>query len=609
MGGEKVSPERGIVTVMPGVEQEKILGIQETVSKEACVVDLSDVAVKRVKDYCETLFADDEVDRDKLERTKDFFLKSGALGKVVSIFGDLLPESDQVTLRRQKLLDGYLSFVLERAVDQHLNDPENYVSHGFNHSLNVVKYTDQIMTAYPEIIDRVHWQYDVTPLQARFILRNVALLHDFGYPGSEAKKLNKASHSIIGADVIGHGQIELDGQMVPVRKVLNEILDDTSNGRIVNDLRNSIMLHNADKIDKSYDTKIKAKGGAEFLVDKGNISKALVALEELGYEVYDLSIRIDDADNSQKIRLDVLGSLLKSKNHLIDLINVPSISTETREKYKGRSLGKKGESSILGLEYSAAALMEEPVKIIIRDTDNSDIVYDERFSGLQKNPLFRAFYHELGDERSYFYEDNKSIEMLFKKAKENGKLSDFREAVVMCISGIEAERQESILTSSKKTSEDIIKTIVEVKFKQFLTIWGEHLSRLDADECMSCWRGFVLDQIALRPEFQQVDKWTKSNIKEVAVKMSSSDLKHFGGFEAVREVQITRNKVEVRVDKDMYDKLNKIRVKEEVVSVDGQVSSIEMKVPEYQIWRMKLALGLGGLDMSIYVNGEKYGSD
>ena len=177
MGGEKVSPERGIVTVMPGVEQEKILGIQETVSKEACVVDLSDVAVKRVKDYCETLFADDEVDRDKLERTKDFFLKSGALGKVVSIFGDLLPESDQVTLRRQKLLDGYLSFVLERAVDQHLNDPENYVSHGFNHSLNVVKYTDQIMTAYPEIIDRVHWQYDVTPLQARFILRNVALLH------------------------------------------------------------------------------------------------------------------------------------------------------------------------------------------------------------------------------------------------------------------------------------------------------------------------------------------------------------------------------------------------------------------------------------------------
>ena len=603
-----MSPDRSVGLVVPGVGQEKNLGIQETVSKEACIAGLSDIAVKRVKEYCEVLSIDDGVDRDKLERTKDFFFNSGALGKVVSIFGDLLLENDQVTSRKQKLLGGYLSFVLERAVDQHLNNPENYVSHGFNHSLNVVKYTDQIMTAYPEIIDRVHWQYDVTPLQARFILRNVALLHDFGYPVSEAKKLNKASHSIIGADVIGRGQIELDGQMVPVGKVLSEILDDTSNGRIVSDLRNSIMLHNADKIDKTYDAKIKAKGGAEFLVDKENISKAFVALKELGYEVYDLSIRIDDADNSQKIRLDTLGSLLKSKDHPIDLINVPSISTETGEKYKGRSLGKKGESSILGLEYSVAALMEEPVKIIIRPTDNSDIAYDERFSGLQKNPLSRAFYHELGDERSYFYEDNKSIEMLFKKAKENGKLSDLREAVAMCISGIEAEREEDTLKSTG-TLKDKAEGFADIKFNDFLIIWGEHLSRLDADECMSCWRGFVLDQIALRPEFKQIDQGTKSEIKKIAVKMNSSELKHFGGFEAIREVQITRKRVDVKVDEDIYDKLNKIRVREEVVSVDGQVSSIEMKVSEYQIWRMKLALGLGGLDMSIYVNGKKYGSD
>jgi hypothetical protein len=118
MGGEVVSPERTIDLVMPGMNQEKILGVEGTVSKEVCVAGLSDVAVNRVNEYCKALSVDDGVDRGKLERTEDFFFNSDALGKIVSIFGDLLPENDQVTLRKQKLLGGYLSFVLERAVDQ-----------------------------------------------------------------------------------------------------------------------------------------------------------------------------------------------------------------------------------------------------------------------------------------------------------------------------------------------------------------------------------------------------------------------------------------------------------------------------------------------------------
>lgn len=606
MGGTEVSPERRVGLSMPGGEWRKIPEDQKTVSKEVCVASLSSIAVKRVEDYCEVLFSDEGVNRDKLDRTKNFFLNSGALGKVVSIYSDLLPDDDQVTLRKQKLLGGHLSFVLERAIDQQLNNPENYVSHGFNHTLNVVKYTDQIITEYPEIISRVHWQYDVTSSQARFILRNVALFHDFGYPGSESRKLNKASHSVIGADVISYGQIELDGQKISVGKVLSELLDDTSNGRIVNDLRDSIMLHNADKIDHFYDVKIMAAGGREFLVDKANISEAFSALKELGYKIYGVSVCADNPEDTQNTRLDVFKDLIDSEG----IQNVPLISTETGEKYKGRSLGKKGENSILGLEYSDAAMMKNPLIAVIRIADNMDIVMAERFSDLQLELLLRAYYHELGDENSELHKWNKEIENVYKEVKQSRDVKRFRKMVAAHILAREIYQYESEIFNSG-TSKIVSENIAEMKKPHFIDFLMESLNKLDIDECISCWRGFVLDQIALRPEFELVDAVVKAEIKKVAVKMDSSEFKHFAGFEAVREVQMTKYGIAVTVDEDVYDELNKIKIKEEIRSPTGQVSYFECGAGKYQIERLRQAMEIiefrpGERGIPVYVIRKKY---
>ncbi len=583
------------------------LGALNKIETSVCLSGLSKMATEKVHDYLEFVRVNEKIDRDKLNETRSFFTNQETLQKLMFIYGDLLSDEGYVTSEKQDLLKGHLSFVLERAMDQHLNNPENYVSHGFNHTLNTIKYGDQLMVAYPDIIKRVHWLYDVTEPQSRFLLRNVALFHDFGYPISESKNLNKTTHSVVGADVISCGQTEVGGQKKSIREVLSKILDDSSNGRIVNDLRNSILLHNADKIDQFYDGKIITNNGGEFLVNKENISEALSALKKMGYKIGNISIHVDDVDKSRDIRLQVLKNLINS----MDVMDIPTVDVKAGEKYLGRNFGTKGKKKILGLEYSDAVLMDEPLKTFIRIIDNTDIVGDERLSDTQKKLLFKVVCRELGDKNSHFYDDNKDIEFTFEGVKIDGDIDNLKRKIVAHILAEEIYEMERDLVENG-TSEDMAKRVAKVKGSESLIFWSDSLQKLNINECMVFWRSYILDKVALRPEVScLVNDMDKAEVRKAVVKLDSYQFRHFGGYEPIKKVAITTDRIDVEVEGSVYDDLNKMVVDEEIKSTNGYTSIVRIRVGEYQIRRLMEALrsikiNRGDAELPVYVNGKKY---
>lgn len=101
--------------------------------------------------------------------------------------------------------------LIRRAFDQHLDNPEQYVSHGFDHSINTANYTREVLKMNPEIVLAAQEKYHITAGEAQFMLETIALLHDCGYPciGCKAKSV----HGISGADL-----------MLPMRPIFEKLL-------------------------------------------------------------------------------------------------------------------------------------------------------------------------------------------------------------------------------------------------------------------------------------------------------------------------------------------------------------------------------------------------
>lgn len=607
-----MSPDRSVGRGVPGVEQEKILGIQETVSKEACVANLNGVAARKVEEYYENLSNRRGIDKDKLLRVKNFFTSEDTLKRVVSLYSDLVSKEESITTEKQAFLMGHLSFVIERAVDQHLDNPEQYVSHGFDHSLRVIENVNQIMSDIPEVVQKVEDDYEITESEAKFLLRSVALFHDFGYPESESKQAGKTIHSVMGADIVNNGGVMVNGQSYSVKEVFLKILNSDRGGLMFRDFRDSILMHNADKVKQFFDGKLTTSEGS-FLFKKEDILKAYSLVEDMGYKVLGISVCVDSQEAVNGVRMQMLNRLMRVK----DIIDIPKIEVQkTSERYKGRGFGSRSQNKILGLEYTNVVLLDNPLKAIIRLADNMDMT-SARLSDVQREWLFLAYNIALGDEKSAFFEENQEIETEFKKVIEGKRISGLRELIAKRISKREIDRLKSDLLA-RGNVEDIVKLVINddldstkiSKLKQFTQIHTDILGGYDVDECMAYWRKFIIDEIVSTPGTPMVDEETKMEVKKAVVKLDSLQLRHFGGCYAVKEVRLSKRGVEVEVKQDIFDELNEIRVSEEVKTATGLVSSIEMGVGEYQIRRLVEALRSFRIrddsGLSIYVNNKVY---
>ena len=568
------------------------------------VAELKGFAVGTVENYYRELSSNKDIGLSKLKKTKDFFTKQDTLQRVLNVYNELLPSSGQIADEDLAMLKGHLSFVLKRGFDQHVDNPGKYVSHGFNHTLNVVGYADSIMTTFPEIVTKVEEKYSLSEQRAKFLLRNVALFHDFGYPISELRQLKKENHSVTGAGVLNNSQTEVVGKKMSVRNLLVNIFNEDA----AKDLIDSVAKHNADKVENFYPMKIDI-GDASFLSLGEDTEEVYKAGKELGGTgIKRIFVCFDNPVEGKNFAVDFAARFMRTAfNQGDSSVDLPEIVVESGKGYKGRSFGK---NNVLGLEYSEVTLMDDPLSAVIRLADNMDIAAS-RFSDLQREPLFQAYYTELGKPDSYFYKNNQNIEVVLKQVKTGERTFDDLRKTVVSNMTLESVRQSEKNLINREMSKKEVEKVITDQWSNFYNKWMEILKDADVDGCVTCWREFVVDQIALRPEFEQIDDETKLEIKEAAVKMNSKEFRHFGGCKAVRKVGISKRGIEVSVDKELYDELNKTIVRDEVKVGDGQISFIDIPVGEYQIRRMWDALesiryGSGTSRFHIYVNDEEY---
>ena len=87
---------------------------------------------------------------------------------------------------------------------------------------------------------------------------------------------------------------------------------------------------------------------------------------------------------------------------------------------------------------------------------------------------------------------------------------------------------------------------------------------------------------------------TKEAIETIGMQQSSFDLRHFGGCEAILNVELVpvslhegKNlpKVIVTIDPSRFDDLNRIRITESSTDLEGNNHSVTVGIGEYQIWR------------------------
>lgn len=601
--------EDGRDILLRNVVVDKSAEVGIMIDKEVFLTNLRETSVKTIDEYFTDLRNIKETDQPKTWRTEDFLKKEDGLNRVLVLYENLLSETSQVTADEQSLLTEHLNFILKRAIDQDLNSPENYVSHGLNHTLNVIDYIDQIIIDNPMVLTTVAEKYGITLQKAKFLLENVGLFHDFGYPESELKHMSKVAHSMTGADIINYGETEVSGKKMPIKEVLARIFgqDGEQNKKAAIDIRNSVLMHNADKFDKNYTIKLITDLG-NYLVDYDDLYRACNKVDG----IKNIFIYFDRGNGDIKDQGLIEGSIY-------DLFlgrEKPNIEW-TDTKYKGRKLDPKNKyDNFLGLEYFKVVLTEEPLLAIIRLADNMDMTYD-RLSSIQKHPLFKACYNAVGNENSPFYKRNKRIENAFEKVELEERKSGHSENMQLLVDDLKREVAEGITVYRvyHELGYDSTKIIDEVllnnKLMKTMFVTNTSLSELpNAQAILSYWRTFIVDRLAKPIGEIPVDTVTKSEIKKLAIRISSADFPHFSGCEPILNARINGGRIEVDVDTDLYNKLNELRI-EEVIKSGDQISLLEIPAGEFQIRRLfetckGIRLNSDEEEIPIYVNGEKY---
>jgi hypothetical protein len=324
------------------------------------------------------------------------------------------------------------------------------------------------------------------------------------------------------------------------------------------------------------------------------------------FDVQNISIYFKDGAEGERTRKELeddLNSLPENKR--------PNIKV-AHKKYPGRKL-KLGNINFLGLEFFQVSLTEEPLLAAIRLADNMDMTYS-RFSSLQKEDLFKAYYYTIGDEKNgLFYGSNKDIEKSFEVVKDKEKkLSNFKDAPPalknLMIKISRGMTTYQVFYEQENKSRVIDKNYIVKTMDANIAILLEQ--QLNAKEAMGYWRKFIVDRLTWPKGAILIDPAPKSEVRRAATKISSSDSPHFLGCEPVQKVQITKKGIEITVDQDLYDKLNEIMVEEKLTS-NGRISIFKIPAGEYQIRRLyeackNIKLKPEDSGIQIYVNGKNY---
>jgi hypothetical protein len=519
-----------------------------------------------------------DVDISKVDNVEKFFKEGRGVKELMGIYSEL-----GVNEQNSETLDKHMQFMLSHAFDQHYDNPEQFVSHGFDHTLNVAKYTNQIVENVKfddgsTVLDKVMDKYGIkNEAQAKFLLQNVALLHDFGYPVSESEGLGKTAHGVAGADLVKFGEVE-QGSGTYIKDVISKLVgvEGEDAETMINDLRNSVLFHSADKVE----TTAKNAFSAKITITKGEL------LSKHGdfVKIYNHFKKKNDG-SVDEVNIEVRSE--ETKTELIKMIKdelaADRLSNEDVQKIIGEYEEKitviknlkeldgrfvdllEKKDNLLGLRYQEVDLENNPLQTIIRMADNMDMK-PERFSEIQREPLFLDFVKELGSDSGKFTEDIKDAENTIEAIKKQ-----FKEGKI------------------DEETKDIQISYAEQLYEQLKTD--------------------ILADVIVKENYDKTSPMIEK-IREIAIKQDSESYRHFGGCEAIKDVQINGERIDIQVDEAKYAELNETKVKEKETDAAGKEVSVEVNIGKYQIWRMAQAYKSIFIQdnnhLQIFVNGVKW---
>jgi len=315
-----------------------------------------------------------------------------------SLFGDKFETAECQWLR--KVME-WLMF------NQSLDNPLQYNSHWFDHSILVDAYSQMVIDQ--NTIGKVCEEYWITPEWAEVLLRLSAVFHDFWYP--EIVKVDE-NWKVLTMDKSMHWLewwLLFINEIEPAFREFMKLYwaEWTKLDQIVTDMRDAISFHSADKIEKppykyklhtdKWDILINEDINAEcakwikesYCIDDGEVE---IHTQDWAFnENSDAFKKLKQALESQWIKVAEKCKIDEPTNRY-----TTSIETEawTVNQYYRWRKWHDAEWWPIWIEIQPIDLYDSPLAGIVRLADNMDMAYN-RLSEVQKNPVFMDLMYNL----------------------------------------------------------------------------------------------------------------------------------------------------------------------------------------------------------------------
>jgi len=533
--------------------------------------------------------------RTRIDKAKEFFTvvdpdkrTETPLERMAAMYEGLKGPGDPAKQEDFKAaIQDHMREVMARAFDQHIENPEQYVSHGFDHTLNVADYTKEMLEGNPSIVEAMKKEYGLAEDEAKFMLEQVAVFHDFGYPLVGDR--GKAVHGIAGADLVYSQHVQ---------NIFNRLMTGpTANREKLNrHLRDAVMFHSADKVERKYSVKVETTRG-EFLI--GESKDILEVIQTFNDPAQNpegtprdiTEIKVKDEATQKEIEALLEAARADTTRKVGEIPPVVKVTVMNAE-FAGRTADLVSDKDKkLGLEFSEVDTSEAPLHAVIRLSDNMDM-RSNRFSPLQREKAFQEFYYALGDQGPTS-QVMMGLEVMTKADDKAGKKKEPQKTAA------------EVQTVFARLLEE------QTKIGNVPAVSPEEIAGLKSSEdAATLWKNKVLESVfAAQPKR---DPEVEGRIRGIALKQNSESIRHFGGCEAVDEIKFEMSKagvpmVLVQVNRAKFEKLNAIQVNEQSLDRTGKPHDMIVGVGEYQVWRAKEAyasIRTGGKAVEVLVVDE-----
>ena len=335
-----------------------------------------------------------------------------------SLFGDKFQTPECQKLR--KVMEEFM-------FNQTLDNPLQYNSHWFDHSILVDAYSQMVIEKKSiEIVSEKYW---ISSEWAEVLLRLSAVFHDFGYP--EIVKIDTNWNVTLKMDKSMHWLewgLLFENEIAPAFREVMKLYwaEWTKLDQAVTDMRDAISYHSADKIEEPpYKFKLHTNKW-EILINEKLNDECVKWLKDSYCKDGDIvEIHTQDwAFNENSPAFKELKSKLESQWIKVNekcIIDEPtnryttSVEVEwTVNQYYRWRIWHKAEWWPIWIEIQPIDLYDSPLAGVVRFADNMDMAFN-RLSEVQKNPVFMDLMYNLWMDAVWDWKWNPPASKIFQE--------------------------------------------------------------------------------------------------------------------------------------------------------------------------------------------------